>query len=120
MTNRVVIGSLPGGGHGLRVSRPGFNALDANLQPKQVAFDSRWNRAGRVHMTGIVSGNTTISFGKTFPVCPLVYVVYTDASGRHRNHSTGASGSIDAVRVTTANVQFVLPRYPATYLVVTI
>lgn len=123
MVQRVVYGNLPGGGAGLRVSKPGSNVLDANLQPKQVAFDSRWNRAGRVHMIGSVTGNTTISFGKTFPVCPLVFVVYTDASGRYRNHFTYGefddSGNLE-LRVTTTNMTFALPKYPATYVVVQI
>lgn len=114
MTNRVVVGPLPGGGAGIRVSRPGYNALDPNLQPKQVAFDSRWNRAGRVHMTGVVTGDTTIYFGKTFPICPLVYLVFTDAQGRYRNEAVAATHT-DRVVIDLTAVS-----YPVTYVVVTI
>ena len=121
MTNRVLIGPLPGGGQmGIRVSRPGYDALSASLQPKQVAFDSRWNRAGRVHMTGKVTGDTTIYFGKTFAVCPLVHVVFVDNQGRQRNFSANIGAG--EVRTYTDRVVINLDSlfYPATYVVVTI
>ncbi len=122
MANRVVTGPLPGGGIGLRVSRPGYNVLDAGIAPKGVAFDSRWSRAGRIHMTGVVTGSTTISFGKTFPVCPLVYIVFTDAQGRYRSLSTYgqySDGNL-LLRTTTSSMTFGLTAdmYPATYVVV--
>lgn len=122
MTNRVVVGPLPGGGAGIRVSRPGYNALDAGLQPKQVAFDSRWNRAGRVHMTGVVTGDSTVYFGKTFAICPLVYLVFTDAQGRYRNHRIYGGEGLGAIRTYTDRVVFDLVAgfYPATYVVVSI
>lgn len=77
MTNRVVLGALPGGGHGLRVSRPGFDVLNTGLAPKQLAFDSRWPAAMRLVKSGLVSSGSgaTIDFGETLDVEPLCIVV---------------------------------------------
>lgn len=87
MANRVVVGPLPGGGSGLRVSRPGYNALDNGLQPKQVAFDSRWGRSSRVVALGSIGGVGTVYYGTTLAAIPLVVLVQTDAQGRYRNYS---------------------------------
>jgi len=78
VTNRVVVGPLPGGGSGLRVSRPGFNVLDTNLTGKQLAFDSRWATTARVFATGIHSaqanGLQTIGYGVNFTTIPPAFV----------------------------------------------
>jgi len=78
VTNRVVMGPLPGGGSGLRVSRPGNDVLDTNLTGKQLAFDSRWPTTARVHMAGTVnpasSGTQTVGFGTTFANIPPAFV----------------------------------------------
>lgn len=124
MTRRVILGALPGGDFGLRVSKPGYDALSTSLQPKQLSFDSRWTRAARVHMTGTVTGNSTVFFGKTFPSPPLVYVVFTDSQGRYRNYSVYGEfpdGNLE-VRTLQDRVTFNLTseKYPATYVVVAI
>lgn len=77
MVNRVVLGALPGGGVGLRVSRPGFDVLNTALTGKQIAFDSRWAASGRVVTMGAVSvpntdSATTVNFGVTLPSVPVV------------------------------------------------
>ena len=93
MTNRTVQGNLPGGGSGIRVSRPGYEVTDPNLPPKGIAFDSRWPAAMNVHMSGAATGPTTggqvttVWFGKTFPTPPLVIVAFTDGQGRYRLYS---------------------------------
>lgn len=82
MTNRVVIGALPGGGTGIRVSRPGNNVLSTTLTGKQLAFDSRWTSAARVLLAGSVTltgvaypgAYTTINFGTTFATTPPCFV----------------------------------------------
>lgn len=92
MTNRVVLGRLPDTSMGLRVSRPGSNVMDDGLAPKNVAFDSRWPRAFRLHMSGAASdpspGNaTTVSFGRSFAAPPFVMIVRTIA-GQYRFDAT--------------------------------
>lgn len=86
MVNRVVAGPLPGGGVGLRVSRPGYNALDAGIAPKGIAFDSRWTRAERVLLTGSVDLSAvfpiayhTVSFGVTLSAPPTVLFMWRAA-----------------------------------------
>lgn len=54
MTDRVVLGALPGGGYGLRVSLPGFDVKNANLAPNQKAFDSEWTNTLKYHAIGSV------------------------------------------------------------------
>lgn len=80
MVQRVVLGPLPGGGVGLRASRPGFNVLDPNLTGKQLAFDSRWTKVERVFKRDMISLGSgqphTVSFGTTFSVIPTVLFMY--------------------------------------------
>lgn len=88
MANRVVHGALPGGGFGLRVSRPGYNVLDAGLTGKQLAFDSRWGAAARLFLNGKVTLSSvfpvayhTVSFGATFASVPPVIIMQRLTSG---------------------------------------
>lgn len=89
MANRVVLGSLPGGGSGLRVSKPGANVLTAGLAPSQIAFDSGWGRSMKVFLTGTVSvpvatsfpQYTTVNFGTTFASPPLCLVWLENPTG---------------------------------------
>jgi hypothetical protein len=88
MVNRVVLGALPGGGYGLRTSKPGANVLDANLPANQVSFDSRWPNAARVLKAGSISvpanltanTYTTLTFGKTFAAPPPVFATQQNGS----------------------------------------
>jgi hypothetical protein len=54
MTNRVVIGEFEGT-YVLRVSRPGYNAMDPNLPSIGLVFDSRWATFAAIHMNGSVA-----------------------------------------------------------------
>jgi hypothetical protein len=88
MANRVVLGALPGGGQGLRISRPGANVLSTSLAENQVSFDSRWPQLGRIILRGgvtIPSGQTsvTVNYGVTLPVIPTVFALAL-GSGEYR------------------------------------
>lgn len=84
MVQRVVYGNLPGGGAGLRVSKPGVNVLTPGLAPNQITFDSGWTRSMKVHSSGTVAvptatsypQYTTVNFGTTFaaPPCCLLWL----------------------------------------------
>jgi len=104
MTNRAVMGPLPGGGQGLRVSRPGNDVMDPNLTGKQLAFDSRWPAAMNVDLSGTATSGAT-SFGKTYSVPPFVHVAFYDSQGRYR--TVGADA-------TTTSFHFV-PSVPGTF-----
>lgn len=121
MARRVALGALPGGGRGLRVSRPGFDVLDPALTGQQLAFDSRWPTAARLHMEGSVvcgpAGNittyTTIGFGIDFGVLPPVLVQMNNGNGWQStdwNYNGGswqaAGGAIEACRIFTSYMQF--------------
>lgn len=81
MANRVVLGAFDGT-YVLRVSRPGYNVLSTSLTSEQLAFDSRWQEAGNVYMTGSVVmttppsdvGSITVNFGEVLPTAPLVVI----------------------------------------------
>lgn len=121
MARRVVLGALPGGGQGLRVSRPGFDVLDTGLTAKQLAFDSRWPSAARVHMegqifcgaVGNVSTYSTVNFGVDFGVPPPVITLVNNGPGWQPSDYNYANGNwpptdtgIDAVRVYSSFIQF--------------
>lgn len=84
MANRVVMGDLPGGGQGLRVSTPGQNALNSNLNGRFVSFDTRWLGACRIFRTGSVTiganGSSTVNFGTTFASAPPVIAMSREGS----------------------------------------
>ncbi len=88
MANRLVLGALPGGGQGLRVSTPGNNVLSTGLQGRNVAFDSRWLGSSRIVTMGSssipASGSTTVNFGVTLPEPPTVIAMTRSTStGRY-------------------------------------
>jgi hypothetical protein len=94
MANRVVFGELPGGGLGLRVSRPGYNVLDSALRDEKIAFDSRWPAAmrliksGSANTSGSAGVGATIMFGLTLAVEPMCFVI-TKAGVYYVNESVG-------------------------------
>lgn len=70
MANRLVIGSLPGGGFGMRCSMPGKNVLSASLSEQDMSFDSSWETLrigefGKVAYSGY-SGKTTATLLTVF------------------------------------------------------
>lgn len=90
MVQRVVLGNLPGGGAGLRVSRPGVNVLTPSLDPSQLSFDTTWLRTLKVFMSGTVSVPVAtaaqqfvnVNFGTTFaepPIC-MAWIVNPQGS----------------------------------------
>jgi hypothetical protein len=91
MTNRVVMGNLPGGSSGLRVSRPGYDVLTHPVEPRGLAFDSGWTSALKVFMSGSVSVPSTTSafqyvtvgFGTTFSAPPICLVWCTNPTGTY-------------------------------------
>lgn len=122
MTNRTVLGPLPGGGIGLRVSRPGFNVLDGGLTGQQVAFDSRWLDAAVVYMQGSVvvpvgsaGSYYPVSFGTTFSVQPPVIafrdnsgalVPLTSADGTGNNGWYPSGSFVDSIRIYNDRMEF--------------
>lgn len=88
MANRIVLGELPGGGHGLRVSKPGSNVLSTGLQGRNVAFDSRWFGSSQLVTMGSVkvpqTGSTTVNFGVTLPTPPTVLAMLSLTGGQYR------------------------------------
>lgn len=118
MVSRVVLGALPGGGRGLRVSRPGFNVMDTGLSGKQLAFDSRWTSAARVFLNGTITLGVvtpisyfTLPFGTVFPVSPPVIVLQRPVSSASWQvvdgvvYNTGA----EPVRVHTDRMEIMYP-----------
>lgn len=82
MTDRVILGSLPGGGYGLRVSNPGFDVKSQSLNGRQLSFDSRYQKAPRVHMVITKPPNSAAQwfyFGKTFAAPPPFLFTYRDS-----------------------------------------
>ncbi len=85
MANRVVMGELPGGGIGLRVSRPGINVLSTGLNPNQLAFDSAWPNTMRVVTSGNRSigsapGSVTVNYGESVSGIPNVFLMVRSGS----------------------------------------
>lgn len=88
MTSRVIVGALPGGGYGLRVSRPGHDVTNTGLTGQQLAFDSRWPATARVFLNGSVTIGVvfplayyTVSFGTTFASVPPVIIMQRSTAG---------------------------------------
>lgn len=91
--------------------------MNPNLQPKQIAFDSRWPRAARIHMAGTRTSNGTVMFGKTFDAPPLVHVVCSHPDGLYRHGSDPDFGTIETLRDRVI-FTMVSGYFPLTYVVV--
>lgn len=124
MTSRVLLGPLPSGAYGLRVSRPGFDVTNPALTGQQISFSSEWAQAGIIFAKGSVSvptgsfGYTSVAFGVTFSRPPPV-IAYADRSSvltpLQRGNVYGTySGWWDSIvaepiRIFTDHVEFVEP-----------
>ena len=112
MANRVVLGELPGGGLGLRISRPGYNVLDAALRDDRLSFDSRWPAAMRLIKSGAAttgsSGSVTISYGQTVAVEPMCFVVTKTGGGYYIPDGNG-------VRVRVRKDSMIISGLPDNY-----
>lgn len=67
MADRVLLGRLPDGQFGLRVSRPGYSVQAEPLGSFGIAFDSRLTDFGIIHQQGVMGYGTV-----TFPILPYV------------------------------------------------
>lgn len=86
MANRLVMGPLPGGGFGIRVSRPGANVLDPDLPGNQVAFDSRWLEGSQIIISDSITlgsggGWQYFNYGSTLGYIPRAFALYQITSG---------------------------------------
>lgn len=79
MVNRVLLGALPDGSLGLRVSRPGYDVSTEPLGSSGISFDSRLNDFGIIHQQGIM-GYGTINF-PTLPYIPLASIQRIGSGG---------------------------------------
>ncbi|WP_196258558.1 hypothetical protein [Pelagibacterium limicola] len=99
MANRLVLGELPSGEQGLRVSVPGTNVLNANLQGRFLSFDSEWLASSRIVTAGSVAlptGNntTTVNFGVTLPEPPVVIGMERATQGTPSNRYSKSGGPL--------------------------
>lgn len=85
MADRVILGSLPGGGYGIRVSRPGYDASNNSIPSKGVSFDSRATSGAKILINGVTTSNGNINFGKTLSYIPDAYFMGRMTTGRWRN-----------------------------------
>lgn len=70
----------------LRVARPGYDVTDTALLAKYLGFDSAWQEATNIFMTGYVATTqaanpVTISFGITFDFIPCVMLWEVTVAG---------------------------------------
>jgi hypothetical protein len=106
MTYRVVLGPLPGGGYGLRVSVPGQDVLNSNLFPKHVAFDSRWGSAYKLLRSGqdvlptgsFGNGVLTVEF-ETQSHYPLAIAYHKRSDGLYVTDGIGVTVAKNFIRI---------------------
>lgn len=110
MSRRVVLGKYLNGTMGLKVSRPGFDALtDDDSDPNKFSFNSQWTNIVPVHQVGIVGPNP-VTFENSAPYSDWVnvahnlgYIPFIDARAFYpQGYQTSAGDVIwDDYRVTT-------------------
>lgn len=87
MTNRVVLGQMPEGGYGLRVSKPGVDAMSTSPNPDNLLFDSSWKDVLKIHTWNEVVMNATVTTGNpgvqnyiyttiTYPALPYAPMIF--------------------------------------------
>lgn len=84
MTNRIVIGFYDNE-YRFRMSRPGFDVLNTNLNAEQLAFDSKWDDSLMLLTEGIAyfNGNIASVILSEVPngVRPIISWIYRLADG---------------------------------------
>lgn len=87
MTNRVALGDVGGGAFGLKVSKPGYDVLDAGTVDAKLAFDSSWTKAQRIFLSGVYTATVnasgvygTVTFPSTLSTIPVVLAAYRDSA----------------------------------------
>jgi hypothetical protein len=74
MTRRVVLGALPGGTFGLRVSLPGVDVMTGDSSNStQFSFNSDWTDIAKVRQVGIATVPPNIPPGVAIPFPDLGY-----------------------------------------------
>lgn len=99
MADRVLLGRLPDGSYGLRVSRPGYSVQGEPLGSQGIAFDSRLNDFGLVHQQGLM-GLGTISFPE-LPFIPLATIARIDGNNAVINNDVVATAIGSALHWST-------------------
>jgi hypothetical protein len=118
MVQRLLLGKYNDGTtYGARMSVPGANVLTATGE--NLIFDTQWIGAGTIHVTGVTTIGTTISF-PTMNYIPMVFAVAYNGSStidpfwtnqypdnyRWANNYTTRIASGVPFRVTTSQLQF--------------
>lgn len=102
MSRRVVLGRYLNGTMGLKVSRPGFDALtDDDSDPNKFSFNSQWSNIVPVHQVGIV-GPYPYTVETTGSVEPpwvdvghnLAFIPYIEARAFYPQNSFTSAGDV--------------------------
>lgn len=59
MVKRILIGQLPDGGYGMRVSQPGYDVTSNPVDNEKLIFSSDWQSLLPVHATGTITVNNS-------------------------------------------------------------
>ncbi|OQM75602.1 hypothetical protein [Manganibacter manganicus] len=90
MANRVLLGNF-NGDYKVRISRPGFDVMDANLNNNQLSFTSDSPEIGRIVQRGMINlvpagyddiSDVTVNFGVTYAEIPIV-LAFVNNNGKY-------------------------------------
>lgn len=95
MARRMVLGHFGGGVVDFRISRPGFDAMTANVNDRsQISFALSRDVMGRVASAGSVNAlNSAVAFSETFPAPPPVLFGTVRSSGTYIDEYRRITGS---------------------------
>jgi hypothetical protein len=98
MSNRLLIGQLPDGQMGIRVSKPGFDVLAEPLGSANIAFDSREVYLDGLWKLGVCGLNQQVPYPATPQFQPILRFAQILGDGSLYDHqryqSNDASGNI--------------------------
>lgn len=101
MTRRFARGELSPGEFGLRISRPGFDAITEPFGSAGISFDTRLANVGAVIAAGIGTvGGSPILFPQTLTYVPIVGIYLLSAGAlvfqelAHIDNSESAAGHV--------------------------
>ena len=78
MTNRLIIGLLPNGNYGIRISKPGYDVTTEPPDQQSLHFNTDWPSMLPAYVRGSTSTNSTtvnVSYGVTlgfYPYCSIL------------------------------------------------
>jgi hypothetical protein len=76
MTKRILLGSFPSGGFGLRISKPGYDVTSNPVNNEELIFNSDWPNILPLH----INGSLSVSAGGTASVAhSLGYIPFASA-----------------------------------------